>query len=316
MTVLHKERKLVGDAAPAAAAPATHHDDEGYVNHPAVPATVVAAGADEGYVTGPPAPAAPAPSAPAPSAPYSPPAAVMPAQQPGAAPTACTPGAGDPVACTVPKPSEFNTKLLAVSDPISECLFGVFCCHCAQATAKSNADGSAWLYNCCCWNHGATYSWVRSVYGIKGVCGEDMMASIFCGPCAARRVLTESRIRGSDPAVAGTRAVASASGEPPKWLEPLCGCSSCGFAQACFFPCCQAHEVRLFLHKPTEIDCAYDCCCLMPCAMYGQVRHEYSLPPQYISAAGGVIEDILFPCVMMPCALNQAVREARAHKGQ
>ena len=213
----------------------------------------------------------------------------------------------NPVKTKIPKTEQWQTKIL-YDEGIStkECLFGFCCVPCAQASAKSDLDGSHVLYNCLCWHHGMTYSWLRSVYNIKSNCGSDMMAAIFCSCCAGRRILSEVRVRKEN-----GQEIENLEKEKPEWIESLFGCSGCGIAQAMFCSCCQAHEARMFLQNTEELDCCFDCCCFNPCAMYGQVRHQYKIAS---TIGHPLFEDICVPFFCMPCALNRAVREARAYK--
>lgn len=235
-------------------------------------------------------------------------------QQPTATPTpapaqtsSSTNAQQNPVKTKIPKERMWQTKMLydeAVDT--KECLFGFFCFQCAQASAKSDLDGSNVCYNCLCWHHGMTYSWLRSVYNINSNCGSDMMAAIFCSCCSGRRILSEVRIRKQD-----GQGIVNAEAEKPEWIESLFGCSGCGIAQAIFCSCCQAHEARMFLQNPDDLDCCFDVCCFNPCAAYGQVRNQYKIASTIVHP---VFEDICVPFFCCPCALNRAVREARAYK--
>ena len=329
-------------AAPAPAAPgvaphstAPAFDDDGYIIAPAAaapaPAAAPAAAAPvasynssaglgtEGYVAPAAAPAAPQ-TAPVATASYNDSAGLNNGGA-GGAPPAIAGGNpnpttdGNPQACApslaaAAAGDAWQTKLFQYNDPVTpaECAFGFFCFQCAQAKAKSQMDGSGMLFNCCCWHHGATLSWMRERYGIAGACGEDMMSSLFCGCCAGRRVYTEARLRGAH--VPPTPRPA----QQQAWKEALFGCSAGGCLQAAFCPCCVAHDVRIHLQERggmPEPDFCYDVVCLPPCAMYGQVRHVYNLEEQGLPAA---IEDVCVPLVLMPCALSLAARESRVRK--
>lgn len=297
-------------------------EDEGYITQPANPQPSAAATTaatthqnqqaapinlddeDEGYINPNKKPQPPQTS----SASLAPQAQAQPqpAPQSSSAPQS-SPQSQNPVMTKIPKDQQWQTKILydeAVDT--KECLFGVFCFPCAQASAKADLDGSHVLYNCLCWHHGMTYSWLRNVYNIKSNCGSDMMAAICCSCCAARRILSEVRIRREE-----GKMIVNNEAEKPEWIESFFGCSGCGFAQALFCSCCQAHEARMFLQNPDELDCCFDVCCFNPCAAYGQVRHHYKIAS---TIGHPLFEDICVPLFCFPCALNRAVREARAYK--
>ena len=273
-------------------------DEEGYVNPnkpPAQPQPVAAYSTgddEEGYVN--------------PNKPPQQPAAQNNTNTTSAVADTTAADASNPTATKTPKPDQWQTKML-YDDGIDtkECLYGAFCFQCAQASAKADLDGSSWAWNCLCWHHGMTYSWLRSVYGIKSTCGSDMMSAIFCACCSGRRILSEVRIRGARP-YTDTK-------EREEWTEDVFGCSTCAFIQSCVFPCCVGHDVRGMLHGKDELDCCFDFMCVNPCAMYGQVRHQYKLPAQFLPPTA---EDICMACILYPCALNQAKRELAVIKGQ
>lgn len=200
-------------------------------------------------------------------------------------------------------PPEWLTRLTQC-DPPARCedwAFACFCNHCAQASAKSQHDGTHCFYNLLCWHHIGSYSYIRRGYGIPGTCGDDMMCGLFCFPCTIRRIVTETRERGQVQPIGNMN--------NGVWMETLFGCSCCGLFQSLICPFCVAHEARLFL-QPGVNDTCFDWLCLIPTAMYGQVRHTFQLRSDC-----PLIEDICLPTVCWPCALDQARRECERRAG-
>ncbi len=186
-----------------------------------------------------------------------------------------------------------------------EWAFALFCIQCAQASAKSKVDGTNVCYNFCCWHHGGSMSYVRRDYQITGTCGDDMMCALMCPCCLVRRGLTEATLRGpvENPFVR--------PGERPQheWTTTLFACSCCEFFEAILCPWCVAHYTRNLIQTHERGDCCFDMLCLVPFAMYGQVRQVYGIKAEFDCA-----EDVFLPLVCFPCALAQARREATAQQ--
>lgn len=194
------------------------------------------------------------------------------------------------------EPSKWSTRMTQHSDPVecNDLLCGWCCTPCALAAAKSNADKTNPCFNFCCFTPCASYSWVRYQYGIAGVCGDDLCYGIMCSCCTARQAYTEARMRGPAP---NTTSFGANSGE---WAHSLFDCQFCDFVHICFCFCCITHDIRKGL-QPQVDSCCYDTLCLVPCSMYGQVRHSYGIVTDF-----PLIEDFCLPLVCFLCAFNRA----------
>eukprot|EP00760_Papus_ankaliazontas_P026080 PhM_4_TR3005/c1_g1_i1/m.37583 len=177
-------------------------------------------------------------------------------------------------------------------------LYGCLCPPCALASAKSASDQSNWLFNLLCFPPQAAYSMVRYGYGIKGECGDDMLYGTFCMPCLARQAYTETQARGVIP---GQKYGAMSD----EWHFGLTQCECTEFCLALACPCYVANGVRKVLH-PTS-DTWFNILCMVPCAMYGTVRHTYGLRSEFPHP---VCEDLCVGAACYPCALNRAAKEA------
>ena len=69
------------------------------------------------------------------------------------------------------------------------CLSSCICCPCAMAYARSELDGSSFLFNLCCSSICLNRWIVRSGYKIKGEAITDCVQSSFCAPCVANQTL-------------------------------------------------------------------------------------------------------------------------------
>jgi hypothetical protein len=207
-----------------------------------------------------------------------------------------------------PPPPEWTTRLTQCGEPArtEECLCSLFFCHCAAAKAKSDLDGSNMCTNLLCWHAVGVYSWVRRAYGIPGMCGDDMGEGLFCSCCATRRSLTETRMRGM---------IMLRHGVGPKtYMTTLFGCSCDDLCAAVFCPFYVAHTVRGYLQPNTgtdpklKNDSCFDALCILPTAVYGEVRHTYGIQPDLCD----FVNDTVIPVVCFPCALVHAKNEAMA----
>jgi hypothetical protein len=176
-----------------------------------------------------------------------------------------------------------------------------FCCQCASAQAKTRVDGTNVCYNFMCWHFGGAMSFIRREYGIKGSCGDDCMCSLFCYPCFVRRGITEAEIRGRVPSP-----FAQPGAQPTReWMHTLFSCDCCEFFEALLCPFCVAHYTRNMLQPYERGDCCFDMACVIPAAIYGQVRHHHGIIAEFDTC-----EDICLPIWCYPCALIQARKEA------
>jgi hypothetical protein len=202
-------------------------------------------------------------------------------------------------------PPEWTTRMTQNDGAVKteDWLLSCFCTPCAAASAKGRVDRSHPCYNFLCWTPIGGYSYVRLAYGIVGTCGDDLCYSIWCPCCTTRQMYTESNVRGGLNGNYGAN-----SG---KWNVSLFDCTPCEMCEATACVLCTTHEVRMLLPSQAESakSCCFDAMCVVPTAMYGQVRNDYG-----ILSDCGPVEDIFLPIVCMPCALNRARKEALYQK--
>lgn len=199
--------------------------------------------------------------------------------------------------------TQWSTRFTQCAPPADTCDWCVSCFFfpCVTAVAKGRADGTDPIYNFCCWNSVASFSYLRYEYGIVGSCGDDCATMLMCTPCGARQMLTESRLRQRS-----GRPGALAYGQNlDPWTFQFFDCSCMQMCRTCVCPCYVAAEIRETLQPNASQDNCFNCCCLAPCAMYGQVRNHYGL-----LADCPLLEDLVLASLCWPCALNRASREA------
>jgi hypothetical protein len=138
---------------------------------------------------------------------------------------------------------------------------------------------------------------VRYNYGIQGECGDDMLWTIFCFPCMIRQAYTEAQTRGN---ISGKYGALS-----DDWHFGLTSCECVEFLTAAIVPCYVANGIRKVIH-PTS-DTWFNIFCIVPCSMYGTVRHTYGLRSEWPNP---VCEDLAVGTVCYPCALTRAAKEA------
>ena len=182
----------------------------------------------------------------------------------------------------------------------SDWLYATLAYPCAGATAKSSQDHSDFLYNLLCVSLSpvALYSTVRLHYSIQGDCGEDILYGACCFPCLIRQTLHEVRHRG--PLPNGKYGAAA-----DDWHFGLTQCECVEFTTALLLPCVVSNTIRKVL-QPSS-DTWFNLLCLVPCSMYGAVRHTYGIRSEFPSP---VCEDVGLGLVCYPCALSRAAKEA------
>jgi hypothetical protein len=180
-------------------------------------------------------------------------------------------------------------------------LYAIFCTPCAAAHSKMKADKSNPVFNFFCFMPVGSYSMVRHHYGIMGKPCDDVLYGWFCMPCAVRQMWTEVQIRGELPGRYGDNT--------GTWSAELTQCDCQEFWMAAGCPCLVAHDIRQLMHPKT--DKCFDALCMLPCSMYGQVRHTYGINSEWPHPT---CEDIFLGCFFYPCALNRALREAGFQK--
>ena len=178
--------------------------------------------------------------------------------------------------------------------------YAIFCPLCAAAQAKGLVDQTHPVFNFFCFTPIGSYSMIRHSYGIMGECGEDCLYGGLCVFCGTRQVYTEANTRGSIPGKYGQLA--------GQWSTELFQCECTEFVKAALCPFLVAHEVRALIHH--QADNWFDCFCLIPTSMYGQVRNTYGIGSEWHP----LCEDLLVGSFCYPCALNRALREAAYQK--
>jgi hypothetical protein len=214
-------------------------------------------------------------------------------------------GAAAPTMPVMGTNDKWTTRMGQCDDsaPMPHWLCSIFCLPCGMAKAKSTVDGSHPCYNVLCWTPVGTTSYVRLGYGIKGECGEDCAKALLCPCCNARQVYSEAELRG---ALRGDFGLGT-----NEWKSgSLFACTAGELCMAIICPCLVVHKVRSMLQPGS--DTYFDCCCILPTAMYGLVRNTYGLTSECPDFP--CLEDILVPLVCYPCALARARREADLQK--
>ena len=84
--------------------------------------------------------------------------------------------------------STWSISLYSFGD-LPVCISSYTCCPCAMAYARSELDGSSFLFNVCCSSICLNRWIVRSGYEIKGGAITDCVESSFCAPCVANQTL-------------------------------------------------------------------------------------------------------------------------------
>ena len=204
----------------------------------------------------------------------------------------------------VPSQPRWSTRLPQCSEPVlcEDWCLAVFCLPCTAAVAKSNSDRTNCAYNLVCWNPIASYSYVRHEYGINGVCGDDCCYGAWCAPCMVRQMYHESKVRKVSPW--GGHYGSNAKLD---WTFSLFDCGFCDLFRAFLCPCTIVHEIRSTLQPSSKPDHCFNYCCIMPTAMYGQVRNNAG-----IITDCPCLEDSLLPLLCFACALTRAKKEAQS----
>lgn len=210
-----------------------------------------------------------------------------------------------PVSGLMGASDQWSTRLgQCEGTPVEQWLLSIFCLPCAMAKAKSNTDQTHPCFNFLCWTPIGSHNFVRLGYGIKGECGEDCAKVIFCSCCSTRQTYHETESRGQ---LKG----AYYGQNTREWMTgSLFGCTVTELCMTLCCPCIVTHRVRNIL-QPSS-DQWFDCCCVLPTAMYGDVRNTYGLKSECPDAP--CLEDMGVGLFCFPCALARAQREALAQK--
>merc|ERR1712224_17756 len=198
--------------------------------------------------------------------------------------------------------NEWTSGLCSCFDDIGSCCYAFCCPWCANATARTEYDGSNWLFNCFC----VTPCLVRSIlregpFNINGTWIGDVLTSCCCMHCAIAQQLRQVR-NGS---VAADKAAAMNSNQ---WSTGLFSCfDDCGACLLgwCCLPCATA-KAR------TDYDgsnCFFNFCALTICTARNIVREgEYHIE-------GSCGDDICMGCLCPHCVVCQLLRENNIRKG-
>lgn len=178
----------------------------------------------------------------------------------------------------------------------------VLCTPCAAAQARSNVDQSHVVFNILCVPPPASYSYIRQLYGISGSWTEDCTHGVCCSMCSTRQAYSESHIRKQVPGKYGQTS--------QQWSSKLLHWDDCGeVLKATFCPCIVAYDIHKMMQSSASM--YFDYCCVLPTSMYGTVRNTYGIGSEWPHP---VLEDVAVGCVLYPCALNRALREAAYQK--
>merc|ERR1711934_1043021 len=92
----------------------------------------------------------------------------------------------------------WTSGLFACFDDFGSCAYACCCPYCANASARSNFDGSNFCFNCCAKNTCVAQSIIREgKYNIAGTCVGDICEPLCCNMCAIARLLREVKARGN-----------------------------------------------------------------------------------------------------------------------
>jgi Cys-rich protein (TIGR01571 family) len=200
----------------------------------------------------------------------------------------------------------WKTTLTDCSDdaPLApDWLLACFCPACQAARAKSLADLSNPCFNLLCFGPCGSYSFLREFYNIGGGGPSDCFFGAFCCVCASRQMYHEGSLRG---VVAGKFGQQSAS-----WSSDLCFFGDMQeLCKAVCCPCVVTHDTRLTLQFRSE-EKWFDRLCLLPMSMYGQTRNTFGIAPESPCA---LCDDVVVPCLLCPCGVARANREANYQK--
>lgn len=168
----------------------------------------------------------------------------------------------------------------------------------AGAMARQNVDGTNCCYAMITAPPEMNYNVVRRRYEIIGDDGEDAIFATFCMPCAMRRALTESRMRGP------VRNWGPFKWEPhtqqtSQWTLGLCACTVETFCYALLLPFCLSAQAR---SRFDGSSCCFNVFCTTPFANNTMIREGY-----------GIEGNECLDCLVMflyPCALQRMYTEA------
>lgn len=176
------------------------------------------------------------------------------------------------------------------------CLYAFFCSHCAAAQARTDYDGSEFIFNCCCMTLPGIRNTLREGYHIEGDCLGDILLSMYCRPCVVAQMMAEVQARGGRGGafVPGMRA----------WRSGLCDCfNDCG---TCMFGlCCPVCAIASARSSYDRSNFLFNCLCMHPAVSRNIVR-------QGLNIKGDCLDDLMTTLWCMHCAATQLLREVES----
>lgn len=204
----------------------------------------------------------------------------------------------------------WTSGLCGCFEDFSSCAYACCCPWCANASARTNFDGSNWCFNCCCVSTCVVRNIVREAYNIEGTCLGDLCVPCWCGCCSTAQVLRESAARGSASAVTcqtstGQVVRVEAQEGANQWTSGLCACfDDIGYcAYACCCPWCATASA---VSNYDGSNFCFNCCAKNTCVSQSIIREgKYNI-------SGTCMGDIWEPCCCQMCAISRMLREVKA----
>jgi len=201
--------------------------------------------------------------------------------------------------------NEWTSGLFGCFDDCGSCCYAMCCPWCANATARSEYDGSNWCFNCFCVTPCLSRSIIREgPFNIKGTWIGDVCTPCCCMPCAIAQHLRQVR-SGTTGTVQADQAAAMNANE---WSSGLFGCfDDCG---SCFYvwccPCCASASARTGYDNS---NCFFNCFAVtLPVARNIIREGEYHIE-------GTCGQDICLSICCHNCVACQLLRENKVRKG-
>ena len=178
-------------------------------------------------------------------------------------------------------------------------LCALFATPLAGGMARQNVDGTNCCYAMMTAPPAQNYNIVRRRYEIIGDDGEDGVFSTFCMPCAMRRALTETKMRGRVRNW-GPYKWEDSTQNSDQWTLGLCACTVETFCYALFCPQCISASARTRFDNSSW---CFNFCCTTPFANNSMIREGYGME-------GNECVDFITMMVLWPCALQRMYAEA------
>ncbi len=123
----------------------------------------------------------------------------------------------------------------------------------AMAQARSNMDGSSWLFNLFCINPCVGVWLIKSAYGIDQNCWEDCLSFCLLTRCYINQIYQTTLRRGNPTSDGGSQR----NNQP---FPPNCCPPSCGYC--CYGACCPQCMAAQSLNKNINFPCWMGLCCV------------------------------------------------------